>query len=67
MAQHAHYRKINDGSHCSSTYHKKDCTSRRAKIKAGEVDSVPPHIVDNLCIYCNELLEECNCLYGGPR
>lgn len=29
----AHYRKINDGSHNSSTYHKKDGTAVRAKLK----------------------------------
>lgn len=30
----ANYRKINDGSHSSSTYHKKDGTNVRAKLKA---------------------------------
>jgi hypothetical protein len=29
----AHYRKWNDGSKASSTYHKKDGTSVRAKFK----------------------------------
>jgi len=28
------YRKFNDGSHSSSTYHKKDGTRVRAKLKA---------------------------------
>lgn len=30
----AWYRKMNDGSHSSSTYHKKDGTAVRAKFKA---------------------------------
>jgi hypothetical protein len=29
----ANYRKLNDGSHCSSTYHKKDGTNVRAILK----------------------------------
>lgn len=29
----AHYRKLNDGSHNSSTYHKKDGTPVRAILK----------------------------------
>ena len=29
----AWYRKMNDGSHSSSTYHKKDGTNIRAKFK----------------------------------
>lgn len=29
----AWYRKMNDGSHSSSTYHKKDGTNVRAKLK----------------------------------
>ena len=29
----AWYRKMNDGSHSSSTYHKKDGTNIRAKLK----------------------------------
>jgi hypothetical protein len=31
---HAHYRKMNDGSHNSSKYHKLDGTAVRAKLKA---------------------------------
>lgn len=31
--QKANYRKINDRSMNSSTYHKKDCTNIRAKLK----------------------------------
>lgn len=30
----ADYRKVNDGSHNSSTYHKKDGTNVRAKLKS---------------------------------
>ena len=30
---HAHYRKLNDGTHNSSTYHKKDGTAVRAILK----------------------------------
>ncbi len=30
----AWYRKFNDGSHSSSTYHKKDGTNVRAKLKS---------------------------------
>lgn len=29
----ADYRKFNDRTHNSSTYHKKDCTNVRAKLK----------------------------------
>jgi hypothetical protein len=32
--KNANYRKINDRSRCSSTYHKKDGTAVRAKLKA---------------------------------
>ena len=32
--RHADYRKINDRSHNSSTYHKKDGTNIRAKLKS---------------------------------
>ena len=31
--KHANYRKYNDRSHNSSTYHKKDSTNIRVKIK----------------------------------
>lgn len=31
--ENALYRKMNDGSHNSSTYHKKDGTNVRAKLK----------------------------------
>lgn len=34
MAEKALYRKLNDGSHNSSKYHKKDGTNVRAKLKA---------------------------------
>ncbi len=33
MAQKATYRKLNDRSHSSSTYHKKDGTAVRAILK----------------------------------
>lgn len=33
MPKKADYRKLNDGSQNSSTYHKKDGTSVRAKLK----------------------------------
>ncbi|AUZ95209.1 hypothetical protein FDI40_gp450 [Agrobacterium phage Atu_ph07] len=33
MSEDALYRKINDGSHSSSTYHKKDGTPVRAILK----------------------------------
>lgn len=32
--KNAQYRKFNDGSHSSSTYHKKDGTNVRALLKA---------------------------------
>ena len=33
MSSKAHYRKINDGTGASSTYHKKDGTCVKAKLK----------------------------------
>jgi hypothetical protein len=45
MNKNANYRKLNDGSHNSSTYHKKDGTPVRAILKEelrkriGEEDS----------------------------
>ena len=33
IMQHAYYRKINDRTCNSSTYHKKDCENIRAKLK----------------------------------
>lgn len=41
---HANYRKYNDRSHSSSTYHKKDGTSIRAILKQEAEDEIKEYI-----------------------
>lgn len=45
---HATYRKINDGTGASSTYHKKDGTEVRAVLKRDAEREVINQMMDNL-------------------
>lgn len=44
MTNHANYRKYNDHSHNSSTYHKKDGTPVRAKLKREAELEIKEHV-----------------------
>ena len=59
----AQYRKLNDHSLNSSTYHKKDGTNVRAILKREdekETDWIDKHSVN--CYFCGELVDERDCM-----
>lgn len=59
MTKHAHYRKYNDRTQNSSTYHKKDGTPIRGRLKAetneiihDELNPVDPQAEGDPCLHC---------------